>query len=247
MRSNQLSVIRYHSPLTTHQENTTVKSRRFLVVLGALFLLIALLAGAGVWWFVQDRLTPYRLVMQGGRTGAGDFSITSGNVYAVSGRPAVVFATIKKRGVQEELTYVLVFRRLPSGLSLGSTGLPIDNSSFGSSGGTGGPGEGSKYRSHAAFSINGKQIEASYEVELNETDSAATRERITAGGEGKDLAAGRVFLVDLAGQSPTYKQKTLNSSPTVSPLQSPEDVERVAEAIVKALESQDEEAKAFLQ
>jgi hypothetical protein len=81
---------------------------------------------------------------------------------------------------------------------------------------------------------------------LNETGSAVTRESLTAGGEGKDLAAGRVFLVDLAGQSPAYKQKTLKSSPTVSPLKSPEDVERLAEAILKALESQDEEAKAFL-
>jgi hypothetical protein len=55
-----------------------------------------------------------------------------------------------------------------------------------------------------------------------------------------------VFLVDLAGQSPTYKQKTLNTSPTVGPLQTPGDVERLAEAILEALESQDEEAKAFL-
>jgi hypothetical protein len=211
-----------------------------LVVLGMLFLLTALLAGAGVWWFVPVRSVPYRLVMQGGRSSSGDFSISGGNVFAVSGKPAVVFSTVKKPGAQEELTYVLVFRRPPPGLSLGSSDLPIESSSFGSSG------DGRKHKSHAAFSINGKQIEASYEVELNETQSAVTREGLSAGGEVKDLAAGRVFLVDLAGQSPAYKQKTLNSSPPVSRLQSPEDVERLAEAILKALESQDEEAKAFL-
>jgi hypothetical protein len=214
--------------------------RRSLVVLGVLFLLTALLAGAGVWWFVQVRSVPFRLVMQGGRSSSGDFSMSSGNVFVVSGKPAVVFATVKKPGAQEELTYVLVLRRLPLGLSLGSSGLPIDSSSFGSSG------EGRKYRSHAAFSINGKQIEASYEVELNETASAVTRESLTVDGEGKDFTAGRVFLVDLAGQSPAFRQKTLNSSLMASPLQSPEDVERLAEAILKALESQDEEAKAFL-
>jgi hypothetical protein len=211
-----------------------------LLVSGVLFVLTALLAGAGVWWFVQARSVPYWNVMQGGRYSNGDFSITSGNVFVVSGKPAVVFATVKKPGAQEELTFVLVFRRLPPELSLGSRSLRIDSSSFGSTG------EGRKYRSHADFPINGKQIEASYEVELNETQSAVTRESLTAGGEGKDFAAGRVFLVDLAGQSPAYKQKTLNSSPTVIPLQSSKDVGRLAEAILKALEIQDEETKAFL-
>jgi hypothetical protein len=209
--------------------------------LGVLILLTALLAGTGAWWFNQVRSTPYRSVMQGGRNSTGDFGITAGNVFVVAGKPAVVFATVKKPGAQEELTYALVFRRLPTGPSLGAKGPAIDSSSFGSSG------DGRKYRSHAAFSINGKQIEASYEVELNEARSDVAHESLTAGGKGRDLAAGRVFFVDVAGQSPAYKQKTLNASPTVSPLQSPEDVERLAEAILKALESQDEEAKAFLQ
>jgi hypothetical protein len=212
---------------------------RYLVGLGVFLLLSALLTGAGVWWFVQVRSLPYRLLMHGGRSSNGDFSVTGGNVFVVSGKPAVVFGTVKKPGAQEELTYVLVFRRLP-GLSLGSRGLPVDSSSFGSSG------DGRKYRSHATFSINGKQIEASYEAEFNEAQPAAPLESLTVGGERKDLAAGRVFLVDLAGRSPTYKQKTLSSPPMVSPLQSPEDVERLANAILKVLETQDEEAKAFL-
>ena len=218
-----------------------MRRRRFLV-LGVFFLLIALLAGAGVWWFVLSRPAPvpYRLVMSGGRSSAGDFTISSGNLFLVSGRPAVLFGTVKKPGAQEELTCVLVFRRVPPGLSLGPLGLPFEDFSFGSTG------EGTKYRSRHALTINGKGIDVSYEVELNETYSAVTREALTAGGERKELAAGRVFLVDLDGESPAYKQKSLNRPPPVNPLGGPDDVERLTEAILTDLENQDEETKAFL-
>jgi hypothetical protein len=60
------------------------------------------------------------------------------------------------------------------------------------------------------------------------------------------LAAGRVFLVDLDGESPAYKQKSLNRPPPVNPLGGPDDVERLTEAILTGLENQDEETKAFL-
>ena len=217
--------------------------RRFLA-LGVLFLLTAILVGAGLWWFGPSRSAPdhsgsYRVVMRGGRSGSGDFGISSGNLFLVSGRPVVLFDTVTKPGAQEELTYVLVFRPLPSGLRFGPLGLPFDDVSFGSTG------EGRKHRSRDAFTITGKRIEASYEVDLNETYSAVTREALTAGGERKELAAGRVFLVDLDRESPAYKQKSLNQSPPVTPLGGPADVERLAEAILKDLENQDEETKAF--
>jgi hypothetical protein len=178
--------------------------------------------------------------MRGGRSSIGDFGISSGNLFLVSGKPAVLFGTVTKPGAQEQLTCVLVFRRFPPGLSLGPLGLPFDDVSFGSTG------EGRKYRSRHALTLNGKRIDVSYEVELNETYSAVTREALTAGGERKELAAGRVFLVNLDGESPAYKQKSLNQSPSVTPLGGPADVERLAEAILKDLETQDEETKAFL-
>jgi hypothetical protein len=59
-------------------------------------------------------------------------------------------------------------------------------------------------------------------------------------------AAGRVFLVDFDGETPVYRQKSLSQSPPVTPLQSSADVERLAEAVLKILENQEEETKAFL-
>lgn len=194
-----------------------MRRRRFFI-LGVFFLLTALLVGAGLW-FVRSRTAPvpYRLVMCGGRNSMGDFSISSGNVFLVSGKPAVLFGTVKKPGAQEELTCVLVFRRLPTGLSPGPSGLPFHDVSLGSTGEQ----QGSRltYRSRHTFTINGKRIDVTYEVELNETKSAVTREVLTAGGERKELAAGRVLLVNLDGESPAYKQERLVKPPTVAPLE----------------------------
>ena len=125
----------------------------------------------------------------------------------------MLFGTVKKPGAQEELTCESVFRRLPTGLSPGPSGLPFHDVSLGSTGEQ----QGSRltYRSRHTFTINGKRIE----VELNETKSAVTREVLTAGGERKELAAGRVLLVNLDGESPAYKQERLVQPPTVAPLE----------------------------
>jgi hypothetical protein len=156
--------------------------------------------------------------MRGGRNSSGECGISSGNLFLVSGKPAVVFGTVTKPGAQEELTYVLVFRHALSGPDLGFLGPPMN---FHSSSG------GRKTESRDAITIRGKRIEASYEVELNETQSAVMQEALTAGGGSKEVAAGRVFLVDLDGESPTYRQKSLTQPPPVAPLGSPADVERM--------------------
>src|SRR5262249_42608111 len=97
-----------------------------------------------------------------------------------------------------------------------------------------------------AITINGKRIEASYEVEWNETYTKVTCEGLLVGGQSKDLAAGRIFLVDLTGRAPVYIQKDVRSMPSVTPLQSPADVQRFAEDILKTLEKQDSETKNFI-
>jgi hypothetical protein len=72
------------------------------------------------------------------------------------------------------------------------------------------------------------------------------REALVVGGQSQKLNAGKVFLVDLVGKAPVYIQKNLKLMPSVTPLESPADVERLAEAILRSLESQDAETKAFV-
>jgi hypothetical protein len=175
--------------------------------------------------------------MRGGRSSRGNVGVSGGNLFLVSGKPAILFGTVTKPGAQEEFSYVLVFRHALSAADLAGPGPPID---------LGTSGEGRKQEGRDAITINGKRLEACYEVEWNETYTEVTREALAVGGQGKELKAGKVFLVDLAGQAPVYMQKTLKLMPSVTPLESPADVERLAEAILRSLENQDAETKSFI-
>jgi hypothetical protein len=213
-----------------------LKRRRFLV-LGLFVVLAALSVGAGVLWFARIGAGSYRIVMRGGKSSFGNVGISGGNLFLVSGKPAILFGTVTKPGAQEELSYVLIFRHALSAADLAGLGPPLD---------LGTSGEGRKQESRDAITISGKRIEARYEVNWNETYTEVTQEALAVGGKSKELTAGKVFLVDLAGQDPVYIQKNLKLMPSVTRLESPADVERLAEVILRILENQDGETKAFI-
>jgi hypothetical protein len=175
--------------------------------------------------------------MRGGRSFFRDVGVSGGNLFLVSGKPGVLFATVTKSGAAEELAYVLVFRHALSAADLLGMSPPMH---------LGTTGEGRKKESRDMITIDGKRIEARYEVEWNEKFTDVTREALAVGGQSKELNAGKLFLVDLAGQAPVYIQKDFKLMPSVTPLESTADVERVAEAILRSLESQDAETKAFI-
>ena len=210
-----------------------LKRRRSLVL--GILVLLALFVGAGVMWLARNRTGSYRIIMRGGRTSFGNVGISGGSLFLVSGKPAILFGTVTKPGAQEELSYVLVFRHALSPADLAGLGPHLGTS-----------GEGRKQESRDAITVNGKRIEARYEVAWNETYTELTREALEVGEQSKELKAGRIFLVDLAGQAPIYTQKNLKLWPSVTPLESSADVERLAEAILRSLESQDSEIKAFI-
>jgi hypothetical protein len=224
------------APKTSRWENTTLKRRRFLV-LGLLVLLAALFVGAGVLWFARNPPDSYHIIMRGGRSFFGNVGVSGGNLFLVSGRPAVLFGTVTKPGAEEEFCYVLVVRHALSAADLKGLGSPME---------IGTSGEGRKQESRGLVTIHGKRIEARYEVEWNETFTEVSREALAVGGQSKELNTGKVFLVDLAGQAPVYIQKNLKPMPSVTPLESSADVERLPEALFRSLENQDAETKAFL-
>jgi hypothetical protein len=210
--------------------------RRLFLVLGFV-LLGALFVGAGVLWFARNRTDSYSIIMRGGRSSFGNVGVSGGNLFLVSGKPGMLFASVTKPGAPEELTYVLIFRHALSAADLNGLGPPMN---------LGTSGEGRKKQSRDAITINGKRIEARYEIDLNETFTEVTREALSVGGQSKELNAGKVFLVDLAGPVPVYIQKNLEPMPSVTPLESPADVERLAGAILKSLGNQNAETKVFI-
>jgi hypothetical protein len=227
--------IGYSAPKTSRWEATMLKRRRFFV-LGLLVLLAVLFVGARVLWYARNRTGSYSTIMHGGRSSIGNVSISHGNLFLVSGKPAVLFSTVTKPDHQEELCYVLIFRPLPAAALAG----------LGPSFNSGTSSEGRKHESHVAIAIDGRRIEARYEVDWNETYTKVTREALAVGGQSQDLNSGKVFLIDLTGQAPVYIQKNLKLMPQVAPLGSPADVERLGEAILRSLENQDAETKVFI-
>jgi hypothetical protein len=188
-------------------------------------------------WFARNRTASYRMILSGARNFFGEVGISGGNLFLVSGKPGILFGTVTKPGAQEEFSYVLVFRHTPSATAPLDLISPMD---------LGTAGEGRRQESRAAITIGGKRIEARHEIQWNERYSEVTREALAVGGQSKEMNAGRVFLVDLTGQAPAYIQKNFKSLPPVGPLNSPADVERVAEALLGSLGNQDAETRAFL-
>jgi hypothetical protein len=217
-----------------------VRRRRFLVI-GIFLTITVLIAGVGGgWWYYQTRLMPFRLLLWGGKTTAGNFSVNTGNIYLVNDRPGVIFATITKPDSHEEVTFMLVFRHDLSGPDLKKE-TPFPNFSSQSKGTAGG---GQKVTIQDALTIRGKQMKAVYELELD--GAKVVHESLTLGGESRDLAAGRVFLVNLDGESPVYIQKNIDTSAALRPMESSEDLERCVEAIIRILKEKDAESKALL-
>jgi hypothetical protein len=149
---------------------------------------------------------------------------------------------VRKPGGDEEFTYLIVFkygRRIRSHstfiVSRGVQRRPrcvLDDS-------------GRWAETTAAFELNGKPIEATYRVELNETCTAVVKERLTIKGKYVKMRSGRVFLVDLTAESPIYQQMKIEPPPTPMRLETKEDAERAVEAIRRNLESRDPQIKAF--
>jgi hypothetical protein len=92
--------------------------------------LAALFVGAGVLWFARNPTDSYRIIMCGEMSFFGNAGVSSGNLFLVSGKPAVLFGTVTKPGAQEEFCYVLVFRHTLSVADLAGLGPPMDLANF---------------------------------------------------------------------------------------------------------------------
>ena len=99
----------------------------------------------------------------------------------------------------------------------------------------------------ANFELNGKRIDASYHVDLNETRSAVANETLRIKGRDVDMRSGRLFLIDLTAELQIYQQINIDLQAPPSKLETTEDAERAAETIRQTLKSQGSEIKTFMQ
>ena len=192
---------------------------------------LAVAVGAGWWWFARLQSLPFKIVLKGPSAYSGGRGVSGGNLVVVSPKPGIFFGTVTKPDSEEQFPYVILFRYgrpKSDGFSRSLQGN-CTNGSYSS-------------ESNNAIELDGKRIEAVYRFE----HTAVENESLTIGGESVDIRSGQVFLINLSDQATVYRQKNLELPAISSKLESPQDVERLAEAVRKSLESQDPEIKAFL-
>jgi hypothetical protein len=219
-------------------------------------LLVCLIFLAGWLWYVQLRKPVWKIVEVGARLTGADldfiqpevrarlvsegFHISSRTLVVVPPKPGVLFSTVRKPGSQEQFTYLILFTYGARLKSYGNILAGRDRAprcTF----------DGAVAETNDAFEVNGKPIETSYRVELNETRTAVVKERLTIDNKYVNMRSGRVFLVDLRAESPIYRQMKVELPPTPMRLETKEDAERAVEAIRRSLESRDLEIEAFCQ
>ena len=206
-------------------------------------LLIGLILVAGWLCFTRLRTPAIEIVEPGRRLTSDTLDISSKTLVVVPPKPGVLFSTVRKLEDKEEFAYLILFkygRRIrqhsTSIVRRGSSPAVCKLDHFGKWAET-----------PAEFQVNGKPIEASYRVELDETRTAVANESLTIGGKPADITSGRVFLLDLTTDPQVYRQMNVELPAVPTKLESEEDAERAAEAIRKSLESQDSDIKAFLE
>jgi hypothetical protein len=205
-------------------------------------------------WYIQIHKPVWKIVEVGTRITGADldflrpevrarlvsegFHISSRTLVIDPPNPGVLFGTVRKPGNQEQFTYLILFRygaRLRSygGIITGKRKLLC---TF----------DGTVGETNDRFKVNGRPIEASYRVELNEARTGVANESMIIGGKPEDMTSGRVFLLDLTVESPVYRQMKVELPPIPLKLETKDDAERAAEAIRKDLENKDPDIKAFL-
>jgi hypothetical protein len=206
-------------------------THRRKLLLGLLFLGLVVVAGAGWWWYTR----PFKIILGGCRGSSDNLSVSCGHRVVVGPKPGVLFGTVRKPGRQEEFTYVILVRHGRPSSDGSNQGSRVYCTS-----------DGSKAETKDEIELEGKRIEAAYRIELNQTRTAVATESLAIGGKSVDITSGQVFLIDLTAETPADQQKKVELPVIPSQWESPQDIEQLAEAIRKSLESQDSEIKAFL-
>jgi hypothetical protein len=163
-----------------------------------------------------------RITIQGGRSSNDYLSISSGNLVIKAGQPGVLFGTANATNRPVQFGYVVVFKHAGLKPFLGDT-YKARNST-----------DGKKGVSTCTLGENGTTIQVDYEIELDDKGEVA-EEALNVGGKVVDLAAGRLFLIDLTSPPPTYEQKKSDQLGVIKSLATTEDVDQVAASILDTL------------
>lgn len=205
------------------------------VLSGVLLLGLLLAAGAGWWFFTATRFPAFRLILVGSRSSSDALDVSGGNLVVTAPDPGIFFGTVRKPGHREEFTYLVVFRYGPALAEAAGHGIQFQCSS-----------EGGTAEVANAIEIGDARIAVDYHIELDRELTGVDTEALTVNGSPVDMAAGRVFLVDLTAGAPEYRQRRVDLPPIEGRPETTDAVEALVGAVRKSLAEADPEIAAFL-
>ena len=166
---------------------------------------------------------PYINTIMGGRGKSGDLLVSGGNLVVHEGKLGVFFGTAKTPGSAEHFSYLIVFKH---------GRIQSEDNSLSHSGNC--SCEGNRGTAAYTVTVNGKQIQAKHDIQLDEMGKVAS-ESLSVGGKDVDVKAGRLFLIDLTADAPTYEQRDVELPDSLPAIESTKDVADIAGKVIDTL------------
>ena len=125
------------------------------------------------------------------------FWFQAGGLCLTKDWPGVLFGMVKAPGRDRELTYLVIFQHHATAQSRVTSPAKIRHKL-----------EADRHVVTVSdgIHVDGKGVDLSLEMALDLTKKTVSREEMTFAGQKLDLANGRLFLVDLTGETASWKQ-----------------------------------------
>jgi len=177
------------------------------------------------------------LVSGAGGTASGKLWISNGNLVLTDVEPGIAYGMVQKPGTGREFSYFLILKH-----DLQVTDLTLSDVLPKS----GSRNDGLKGTTTQTVQVGTAKIDVAYTIELNPAGSEVLQETLHVGDEAVDIAAGRVFLVDLTANPLTIVQRKVALGKNLPATRDTEGVAGLARETLAALKSADGQVRDFL-
>jgi hypothetical protein len=204
--------------------------------------LLILTPVVGLLWFRFIHVPPFTVAEAGGKISRGDLSMRTPTTLIAPPEAGIVFSTVSVPGQQEQFAFLILFD-YGGELVTYSSSSPNTNTPF--LGRFQLP-DGQWAEAVIGFAVNGKPIDGTYYVKLDDSLTKVATETISVGDNTYDLSAGRVLLIDLAKETPNCRQIDVTMPPIPSKLETRYDILRAGVTLRKTLAERHQTIDEFL-
>jgi hypothetical protein len=188
-----------------------------------------------------DEKASVRTISSSGYSVAGEgkasYGLSSTSLMARDGRPIACYGIIKPSGKAKQYAYFVVFKS-PAEVRKQVEFLLGGGASMG---------EIVEVKESPTVVLGERKWSFQYQLKANDDLTKVTSESLTIDGKENKTSDGRVFLVDLAQEKPTYRVLKIEPPKPVPELAQKNDATRMIEDAVEDLKKRSKEVREFLE